>query len=189
MILKYIYSTLNLYVKKALLLAFMSLFLSFQNFANNSSNQLNTNLEQVVLDWSLKSPKLSEIFKVIENNSIFYVNYDSKTIDVNKKLNLNIIGKYSIKAVLSKVKAIANINFEQVLDNINVTANKKNAALQNQVKGTVTDSNGIPLLGVTVLVLNGENGESKRGSTTDFDGNYTIVASDTEKLQFSYIGF
>ena len=37
------------------------------------------------------------------------------------------------------------------------------------VSGTVVDENNIPLLGVNVIV----KGES-RGTTTDFDGNYTV---------------
>jgi len=53
------------------------------------------------------------------------------------------------------------------------------------VSGTVVDENNVPLLGVNVIV----EGEA-RGTTTDFDGNYTvenITAGDV--LQFSYIGF
>ncbi|MCP9199057.1 TonB-dependent receptor [Gramella sp. GC03-9] len=53
------------------------------------------------------------------------------------------------------------------------------------VSGNVTDENGMPLLGVNVIVL----GES-RGTTTDFDGNYTIEnVSPEDVLQFSYLGF
>ncbi len=53
------------------------------------------------------------------------------------------------------------------------------------VSGNVTDENNMPLLGVNVIV----KGES-RGTTTDFDGNYTIEdISAGDILQFSYVGF
>jgi len=53
------------------------------------------------------------------------------------------------------------------------------------VQGTVTDENNIPLLGVNVLVKN-----ESRGSTTDFDGNFTVENLKVgDVLQFSYIGF
>ena len=53
------------------------------------------------------------------------------------------------------------------------------------VSGNVTDENNLPLLGVNVIV----KGES-RGTTTDFDGNYTIEdLSSGDVLQFSYVGF
>ena len=53
------------------------------------------------------------------------------------------------------------------------------------VSGNVTDENNMPLLGVNVIV----KGES-RGTTTDFDGNYTVEnISPGDVLQFSYVGF
>ena len=53
------------------------------------------------------------------------------------------------------------------------------------VSGKVVDENNIPLLGVNVIV----KGEA-RGTTTDFDGNYTVDnISAGDVLQFSYIGF
>ena len=53
------------------------------------------------------------------------------------------------------------------------------------VSGTVVDENNIPLLGVNVIV----KGEA-RGTTTDFDGNYTVEnMSAGDVLQFSYLGF
>ena len=53
------------------------------------------------------------------------------------------------------------------------------------VSGNVTDENNLPLLGVNVIV----KGES-RGTTTDFDGNYTVEnLSSGDVLQFSYVGF
>lgn len=55
---------------------------------------------------------------------------------------------------------------------------------QNQVKGTVYDSNGVTLLGVAVI----EKGTTN-GVVTDFDGNYSIAVKDNATLVFSYIGF
>ena len=52
------------------------------------------------------------------------------------------------------------------------------------VNGTVTDDNGVPLPGATVLVEGTQNGVS-----TDFDGNYSIDAASGDKLVFSYVGY
>jgi TonB-linked SusC/RagA family outer membrane protein len=53
------------------------------------------------------------------------------------------------------------------------------------VSGTITDENEMPLLGVNVIVKN-----ESRGTTTDFDGNYTVQnISSGDVLQFSYLGF
>ena len=56
-------------------------------------------------------------------------------------------------------------------------------AQQNTITGTVTDSDGIPLPGVNVIVEG-----TTTGSLTDFDGNYSINASKGNVLVFSFVG-
>ncbi|SHM73582.1 TonB-linked outer membrane protein, SusC/RagA family [Cyclobacterium lianum] len=52
------------------------------------------------------------------------------------------------------------------------------------IQGKVTDTNGIPLPGVSVL-LEGSN----QGTVTNLDGDYTIEADPGQVLLFSFIGF
>ncbi len=54
---------------------------------------------------------------------------------------------------------------------------------QRTITGTVTDDSGMPLPGVNVLVKG-----TTRGVQTDFDGNYSIEATQGEVLVFSYLG-
>lgn len=56
--------------------------------------------------------------------------------------------------------------------------------LQNTVTGVVTDDNGVPLPGASIVVKGTTN-----GSVTDFDGNYSISADGTAILVFSYVGY
>lgn len=56
---------------------------------------------------------------------------------------------------------------------------------QRTVSGSVTDAeSGTPLPGVNVI----EKGTTN-GTTTDFDGNFSITVGDNATLQFSYVGF
>lgn len=57
------------------------------------------------------------------------------------------------------------------------------AAFGQTITGTVSDISGTPLPGVTIVVSGTNN-----GTTTDFDGNYTINASRGQVLRFSYLG-
>ena len=57
-------------------------------------------------------------------------------------------------------------------------------AQQKTITGLVFDDQGIALPGATVLVEN-----SNRGVTTDFDGNFSIEASNGEVLVISFIGY
>jgi len=55
-------------------------------------------------------------------------------------------------------------------------------AQERTIKGTVTSSDGTPIPSVNVLVKN-----TTKGTTTDFDGVYSINASENDILVFSYI--
>ena len=58
-------------------------------------------------------------------------------------------------------------------------------AQESSVSGTVTESTGMPIPGVNVVVKN-----TSKGAVTDFDGNYTINnVQKNDTLVYSYIGF
>ncbi|MRX40427.1 SusC/RagA family TonB-linked outer membrane protein [Flavobacterium sp. LC2016-23] len=62
------------------------------------------------------------------------------------------------------------------------TAQVSLAQVKN-VKGMITDSDGMPLPGASVAVQG-----SQKGATTDFDGLYTIEAQKGQTLVFTYVG-
>jgi len=55
---------------------------------------------------------------------------------------------------------------------------------QKIITGNVSDESGVPLPGVNVIIKGTQNGTS-----TDFDGNYSITTSDDDVITFSYVGF
>jgi TonB-linked SusC/RagA family outer membrane protein len=57
-------------------------------------------------------------------------------------------------------------------------------ATAQQITGSVTDDNGIPLPGASIVI----EGTSD-GTTTNFDGNFTIDASQGSTLVISYVGY
>ncbi|NNJ88252.1 MAG: SusC/RagA family TonB-linked outer membrane protein [Eudoraea sp.] len=56
-------------------------------------------------------------------------------------------------------------------------------AQEKAIRGTVTNETGVPLPGVSIIIVG-----TTTGTQTDFDGNYSITASVGQKLRFSYIG-
>lgn len=58
-------------------------------------------------------------------------------------------------------------------------------AAEITAKGTVTDQSQEPLIGVSVTV----KGNPGIGTTTDYDGNFTIKVSEGATLIVSYIGY
>ena len=55
---------------------------------------------------------------------------------------------------------------------------------QRTITGVVSDEFGVPLPGATIL----EEGTSN-GTTTDFDGNYSITVEDGASISASYVGY
>lgn len=55
---------------------------------------------------------------------------------------------------------------------------------QRTVSGTVTSTEGEPLIGVNVLVAG-----TTTGAVTDFDGKYSLSVPDQATLEFSYTGY
>ena len=53
-----------------------------------------------------------------------------------------------------------------------------------QITGSVSDDNGIPLPGASVVIQG-----SSSGTTTDFDGNFSIETSQGSTLVISYVGY
>jgi len=57
-------------------------------------------------------------------------------------------------------------------------------AQQLTVTGTVSDDSGMPLIGATVAIAG-----TSTGTTSDFDGNYSIKAKQGDVLSVSYVGY
>ena len=53
------------------------------------------------------------------------------------------------------------------------------------ILGTVTDDQGEPVIGASVV----EKGNPQNGTITDFDGNFNIKVSEGTPIIISYIGF
>ena len=54
----------------------------------------------------------------------------------------------------------------------------------SEIKGTIVDEIGEPLMGVTVVIKG-----TTRGTVTDFDGNFVLEGKAGEELEISYLGY
>ena len=57
-------------------------------------------------------------------------------------------------------------------------------AQNKKVSGTVSDNDGLPLPGATVVIS-----ETNSGVSTDFDGNYSIMVKVGDVLEISFVGY
>ncbi|MDF4223188.1 TonB-dependent receptor [Maribacter sp. M208] len=114
-----------------------------------------------------KFPALDKIINKLERKTSFDFEYLGNKYYV-------VYHKKAERAKVLKVNSATN----------GISATTLNKKVQNSISGKVTDDSGMPLAGVNIV----EKGTTN-GTTSDFDGNYTINISDNAKLVFSYIGF
>ncbi len=157
--------------------------------ANNSYSQ------QTKFNLKLSEVSVKEVFEEIEKNSEFILLYDENDVDVTRTVNVSVENK-TVEDILDQVfKGTQNaykIYDRQIViledKNIEVPANENEPTESNKqektITGKVTDKNGEPMPGVTVIVKG-----TTVGITTDFDGNYTLeIPADAEILLFSFVG-
>jgi hypothetical protein len=75
------------------------------------------------------------------------------------------------------------VNLNGLLALLLVLVVQLTSAQEKSVSGIVSDNSGMPIPGVSVLIKG-----SKTGTQTDFDGVYSIKATPSQVLVFSYVG-
>ena len=120
----------------------------------------------------------------IENQSEFYFLYNSELIDVTRKVDIS-VKKEKVNDILSRLFSDNEVDVSISDRHIVLTpVAEMRGQQQNSVSGKVTDADGLPLPGVTVLVKGTTN-----GTVTNSDGNYTLSnISENTTLQFSFVG-
>lgn len=166
----------TLFVMKSLTV-FLVLF-SLYSFSNSYSQSKKLRIE-------IKEATLMSMIESIESQSEFVFIYNDEVLpELIKGLGSIRIKNKSIYKVLDRV-----VNKEKLIYSINerqVILNKKEiiaSSLQQQISGKVADTDGLPLPGVNIIIEG-----TSRGVQTDFNGIYSINASEGEILKVSFVG-
>lgn len=136
-----------------------------------------------------QNASLEKVLKDIERQSGYSFWYKTELMSKAEKVTVSLKNNDLEDAL---AKCLKNQPFEYaIVDQTVVLQAKKQSRIVTPVKeimelikGQVLGADGKPLIGVTVIVK-----ASKLGTTTDTEGNFTINATDTDVLVFSYIGF
>lgn len=183
----------HLRLKFTLLFLIVS-FLKIQasSFSYSDDQKMSLNIHQA---------SLIKIFEEIESISEYRFLFESKQIESERKITLKLYNK-DIKEVLDVIFSDTEIKYQlkgrQVIlervkktketaypSTVNNNDNFKNdLQAQQQVKGVVSDAQGMPMIGANVI----EKGTAN-GVQTDFDGNFSITVPQNAILVFSYVGF
>ena len=143
-----------------------------------------TNLSaQITVD--VKNQSLKEILKVIEVKSQyrFFYNEGLKGLDKVTSLQVN---NASIEQTMSSLLTNTDISYKQETKHLVVLVAKvkSNESGLRKVSGKITDTNGEPIIGASVLIKG-----SGVGSTADANGHYTLDVPEGAILHVSFIGY
>lgn len=150
--------------------------------------------QPTTLTFNFDNVTVSQVFREIEQNSDYILIYNEKTLDINRKVHV-IADNDSIETILDKVftgtknnykisgRQIVILEFESASPVIDMST--YDAELQQVVvTGTVTDQQGLPIIGATVVVKG-----TTLGALTDGAGKYTLTnVPQNATLVITFIG-
>ena len=139
---------------------------------------------------NMNNSTVQDVLMKIEKSSDFFFLYSNKLIDVDRRVDINLSNK-KVNEILDVVFRDTNVKYnikdrQIILSPVQSENYSTDFGAQQpaSVKGKVTDSNGSPLPGVTVIVKGTTN-----GTITDGDGNYSLAnIPDGTTLAFSFVG-
>ena len=128
---------------------------------------------------------VDEVMNYIEEHSDYTFLYNDKTVGRTRRVSVdNAAG--DIRAILDAVFAGTDVRYD-IRDNQIILSEKrpqKQAGWDDMIAGRVTDQNGVPLVGVSILVKG-----SARGTTTDVSGRFVLRIEPGDVLVASYLGY
>ncbi|MBC9796814.1 SusC/RagA family TonB-linked outer membrane protein [Sinomicrobium weinanense] len=177
----------DLKMKLSALFLFTALFAMH---ANNSYSQRN----KVTLNVNQKS--VHQVLEQIERKTDYQFSYKLEDVDLNRKVTLKVSDEL-VTRVLDVIFDHSDTEYTIIDKQVFLLKRKRpapadpptsglraQAPVQLRVTGTVVDDKNIPLPAVNIL----EKG-TNNGTSTDFDGNYSITVGEGAVLVFSTIGF
>ncbi len=165
---------------------FLLLFSVIQVMAKSSYSQ------STKLSLNLNDVSIEHVLDEIENQSEFYFLYNQKLVNVDRKVDVNTRNK-KISDILANLFKGEDVNYlvmdrqivlspKFITERVDVTRDQQ--AQEIVVTGKVSDQDGNPLAGVTIIIKG-----SVTGSVTNADGNYSIEVKGPESiLVFSFVG-
>ncbi|HSI74507.1 MAG TPA: TonB-dependent receptor [Lunatimonas sp.] len=157
-------------------------------YAAPTKAQGSLDIKQVYLSLDLENRSLKETFVEIKKLTEFTFIFDSQLLENAEPVSMHLRDQ-TLESVLLALSSSHRLSFKQVDDKISVKLSNNRRSSEAiivdvTVSGTVMDSNGDPIPGVTVFVPG-----TTSGTATDMDGKYSIVVPEGSSLVFSFIGF
>ncbi|MEA5458846.1 TonB-dependent receptor [Arcicella sp. LKC2W] len=167
----------------------LAIFIS-NAFAHDGKSQ---NYLDKTISFSLQNTEIQTALSQIEKLAEVKFIYSPSMINAERKISLKVQSQ-KLSEVLSRLFSPLSINFKNFGNQIILSTNEKvgitiiptppSPPVAEPINGKVNDAKGQALPGVSIAVKG-----TKRGTTSDTNGDFKISADKGETLVFSFIGF
>ena len=186
-------NTGNMWKKMKLLVVFY--FIGLMAVSANSYSQ------KTKFSFLLENVSVKEVFAQIEKNSEFVLFYNEDYVDINRKVSVDVKGEV-VENVLNEIFSGTNNSFKiydrqivisskeetnsKIPERIIIQQPQKPESFRGSIKGHITDEDGLPMAGATIVV-----DQTSIGTITDGNGNYQLLGVPTGKhsVKISFVGY
>jgi len=179
----------NVHLRKIWMTMKLTTFLFFLGVMQMMASEAYSQTTKMTLQ--LEDVAVKQVLDQIEENSEFFFLYNSKLVDVNRKVSIDVKDQ-QIDEILNNLFQETGVVYT-VVDRQIVLTNKSDQvgfisqSSQQQgkkVTGKVTDQAGAPIPGAAIIVKG-----TTTGITTDNSGSFSLsLPSDAKILIFSFVG-
>ena len=155
----------------------------FHSYATTSYSQT------ALLSLDVKDVTVGSVLEKIEEQSDFYFLFNAKLVDIDRRVSVS-ANNQKIFPILDQIFNKTNVEYivynqQIVLSPGDYIAGMKKQALQpRDITGTVTDENGNPVIGATVIVKG-----TTQGTISDTKGKFSLAnVPEDGVLVFSFVG-
>lgn len=146
---------------------------------------LSLNVNAQSINMQMQSVSVKKAITELQEKSGYSFVYIAGEIDTNKTVTINAKDlNEAIKQILKGQDLSYEIKGKNIIIKKSSETKVKHSDKKIQVKGSVKDAKGEPVIGATVM----EKG-STNGTITDFDGNFILNVTEGSSVEISYIGF
>jgi TonB-linked SusC/RagA family outer membrane protein len=159
----------------SIMVSLLTFFLLPQYIAAETQNKITL---------SANSTTLKAVFDEIEKQTNLFVDYEESIIDINREINISVVDM-NLDDALNLVLKNSGYTYS-IKGNHIILSQQPQQNIDNKVKitGTVTDAQGIPVIGANII----EKGTTN-GAITDIDGSFSLEVRERAVLSVTYIGY
>jgi TonB-dependent starch-binding outer membrane protein SusC len=145
----------------------------------------NSYAQKTRLDINKSNTSIRDLFGYIEENSEFVFLYRNEDFNVSKKVQID-LKNATINQILDEALKGENVSYDvyerQIV--IRKTGEVLNSQQKKDISGTVVDSNGGPIPGVSIQIKG-----TSLGTITDVNGQFKLtVPADAKTITISFVG-